>query len=432
MKKTIGFAAAAGVVLFSVLAGTGAANAYWNSEVTAGSSIAAGSLAISESGFSALTAAFSPSALVVTHPVTITNSGTMTAPYSFALGTTSSTGLYNAVTLHAWTVSSATACASSTSTPGTSTAYTWHTVPALTGSLVSKASVVYCLRASLTAAQLAQNPSATMPVTFALSSTIGNWSASAQSVTAIESVAADTTAPSVPTALRASSTTNTATRLDWTASTDDYGVVAYDVYRGTVKVGSTTSTGYSDSGLTPGTSYSYTVKARDAAGHSSAASQAVTVTTAVLDPSQRYRVTNPDNHLCLADWAFGTTNGSSLVIDNCIGARTSQAWKFTPLGNGYYSVLGEYAPSLGWDVDIDASPAGGLSDYTRVQLWSYGGGSNEQWQLVSEGGTNYHFVNHNSLKCLDINGRTTVVGTNLQQYTCNATPAQSFSITPFS
>ncbi|SEE20026.1 endoglucanase [Streptomyces misionensis] len=90
----------------------------------------------------------------------------------------------------------------------------------------------------------------------------------------------DTTAPSAPTGLTVSGTTSSSVSLKWTASTDNVGVTGYDVYRGSTKVGSTTSTSYTDSGLSASTSYSYTVKAKDAAGNVSAASGAVTATTA--------------------------------------------------------------------------------------------------------------------------------------------------------
>ncbi|MFI1607725.1 cellulase family glycosylhydrolase, partial [Streptomyces griseofuscus] len=90
----------------------------------------------------------------------------------------------------------------------------------------------------------------------------------------------DTTAPTAPTGLAVSGTTASSVSLKWSASTDNVGVTGYDVYRGSTKVGSTTSTSYTDSGLSASTAYSYTVKAKDAAGNVSAASGAVTATTA--------------------------------------------------------------------------------------------------------------------------------------------------------
>lgn len=88
----------------------------------------------------------------------------------------------------------------------------------------------------------------------------------------------DTTAPTAPTGLAGTATASSAL-LSWTAATDDTGVTAYDVYRDGAKVGSTAGTAYTDTGLTASTAYSYSVRARDAAGNESAASAPAAVTT---------------------------------------------------------------------------------------------------------------------------------------------------------
>ena len=90
----------------------------------------------------------------------------------------------------------------------------------------------------------------------------------------------DTTPPSTPGALVASSVGETSAALDWTASTDDVGVVGYGVYRDGTQVGSSTSTSATVSGLVCATSYSLGVDAVDAAGNRSPRAT-VPVTTAV-------------------------------------------------------------------------------------------------------------------------------------------------------
>jgi endoglucanase len=90
----------------------------------------------------------------------------------------------------------------------------------------------------------------------------------------------DTTAPSVPSGLTAGTATASSIPLSWSASTDNVGVSGYEVYRGTTRVGTTASTSFTDTGLSADTAYSYTVRARDAAGNVSAASTAVTARTA--------------------------------------------------------------------------------------------------------------------------------------------------------
>jgi alpha-tubulin suppressor-like RCC1 family protein/chitodextrinase len=92
-------------------------------------------------------------------------------------------------------------------------------------------------------------------------------------------VTPDTTAPSVPTGLIASGSSSSQINLGWTASTDNVGVVGYKVYRNGTEVGSSSSTSYSDTGLTASTTYNYKVAAIDAAGNISAQSAQVSAAT---------------------------------------------------------------------------------------------------------------------------------------------------------
>jgi len=126
---------------------------------------------------------------------------------------------------------------------------------------------------------------------------------------------ADTTAPTMPTGLNAPSKTATSVNLAWNASTDNVGVTGYDVYRGTTLVGTVAGTSTTVSGLTASTAYSFTVKARDAAGNISAASGALAVTTnpAAGDttaPSAPTNVTSPNKSSSSVDlaWTASTDN----------------------------------------------------------------------------------------------------------------------------
>src|SRR5690606_32040166 len=89
----------------------------------------------------------------------------------------------------------------------------------------------------------------------------------------------DTQAPSVPGNLRSTGVTSTSVSLAWNASTDNVGVTGYEVYRGSTLVTTVTGTSHTDTALSANTSYTYTVRARDAAGNRSAASAAVTART---------------------------------------------------------------------------------------------------------------------------------------------------------
>lgn len=120
----------------------------------------------------------------------------------------------------------------------------------------------------------------------------GNVSA-ASSALSVTTNAPDKQAPSSPTGLTSPAKTDVTVTLSWTASTDNVGVAAYDVYRGGTLVGSASggATTFTDTGLTGSTTYTYTVKARDAAGNVSAASSALSVTT--LPPIPPNLLQNP-------------------------------------------------------------------------------------------------------------------------------------------
>jgi len=93
--------------------------------------------------------------------------------------------------------------------------------------------------------------------------------------------ASDTTPPSAPAGLTAAATGPTTASLSWGAAADNVGVTGYTIARNGVAIatvpGSTTS--YADSGLVPGTSYSYQVTASDAAGNVSPPSNQASTTT---------------------------------------------------------------------------------------------------------------------------------------------------------
>jgi thermitase len=90
----------------------------------------------------------------------------------------------------------------------------------------------------------------------------------------------DAVAPSVPTNLRTTDLKSTSVTLAWNASTDDNsGVAGYSIYRNGTKLTTVAGTAYTSTNLTANTTYTYTVRAEDAQGNSSADSTPLSVTT---------------------------------------------------------------------------------------------------------------------------------------------------------
>ena len=92
----------------------------------------------------------------------------------------------------------------------------------------------------------------------------------------------DSTPPSVPGNVAAAAVSGTQVNLSWSASTDNVSVAGYTIYRDSVSLGTVPggTLTYSDSSVSPGTTYSYTLDAFDAAGnHSTQSTPAATATT---------------------------------------------------------------------------------------------------------------------------------------------------------
>ena len=95
----------------------------------------------------------------------------------------------------------------------------------------------------------------------------------------------DTEIPTAPTNLAVTGSSSSTVLLSWTASTDNIGVTSYDVYVNSAFKSTVSGTTAIVNGLTPTTTYSFYVVAKDAAANSSAQSNSVNGTTTVISTS---------------------------------------------------------------------------------------------------------------------------------------------------
>ncbi|KFE63178.1 fibronectin type III domain-containing protein [Hyalangium minutum] len=175
----------------------------------------------------------------------------------------------------------------------------------------------------------------------------GNVSAASNTASATTQAAAgDTQAPSTPGNLTATAVSSSQINLSWSASTDNVGVTGYIIYRGGTQVGTSTTTSFSNTGLTASTAYSYTVKARDAAGNLSAASNTASATTQASGGSGGTG----------AEWTYGTSSASS----------TQALLWFAPTGfTAQYVIVHYSTPTLGQqNIQMTYNSTAGRWEYT--------------------------------------------------------------------
>ncbi len=131
-------------------------------------------------------------------------------------------------------------------------------------------------------------------------------------------------------------------------------------------------------------------------------------------------VINKNSGKCVDARAASTANGTAVQQYTCNNSYAQQ-WQFQTTSGSYARVNNRSNATQVWDI-------AGTTDNALIQLWAYGGGGNQQWQSVSEGGGYYHFVSLATGKCLDVPTASTADSVQLVEYTCNGTSAQSFRL----
>ncbi|HEY7292623.1 MAG TPA: fibronectin type III domain-containing protein [Vicinamibacterales bacterium] len=188
----------------------------------------------------------------------------------------------------------------------------------------------------------------------------------------------DTQAPTAPTTLAATATSGTQINLGWTASTDNVGVTSYLIERCQgaacatfAQVGTASGVAFSNTGLTNGTSYSYRVRASDAAGNLSPYSNTATASTpdtqAPSAPAALAVTASSTTQINLA-WTASTDNVgvTSYLIERCQGVGCST---FAQVGTSSSASFGNtgLTASTSYSYRVRATDAAGnLSGYSNV------------------------------------------------------------------
>ncbi len=175
----------------------------------------------------------------------------------------------------------------------------------------------------------------------------------------------DNEAPSTPTNLTASNTTSNSTNLSWTASTDNIGVSSYEIFQDGTSIGTSVTTNFNVTGLSAETTYSFAVRAKDAAGNVSGNSTAINVTTIAI-PTQLLTV------------------GTTTIGDRNIATTNRRAMPYTMPENGVLQSITIHLAASGGDMqlgvysDNNGEPGAKLGQTSEVIADSSAG-----WQTVS-------------------------------------------------
>jgi type 1 glutamine amidotransferase len=145
-----------------------------------------------------------------------------------------------------------------------------------------------------------------------------------------------------------------------------------------------------------------------------------------------FTIVNAANGKCVDARGAGTTSGTAIQQYSCNGTQ-AQDFQLTYADGPYVKIVNRANPAEGLDVTNVST-----SDNAPIQLWSYSGGKNQQWQAVPTGSGSYRLVNRNSasgqghMECLSVPGSSGSNSVQLTQTLCNGGSNQSFNLVPVS
>jgi hypothetical protein len=414
VRRYLATAAVFGVGIAVALSGVGGSYALLNRMVTASSgAITSGTIAAGETVTPSLTFIYKNGQTTTTGGVLVSNTGNVPASYSttVTLGSGSSSPLANAVTVIAWQVPLLSSCTTTATVPSGAYTGTWASIVSgtaspLTGTLAAGGSFGYCLRTTMNvnAAPGIASGSAVTPV-FTTALTIGGWINTANASTTQTFI--DDIAPAAPTGIASKYVSATSTQLSWTASTDNVGVVAYDVYRNNVRISpaaGVAGASFLDSNVVAGTTYAYAVTARDAVGNVSSSGYVPAPPTVAV--AEATPTTTTVSWGAVTDGNGGTTQYDVYRTDALTGLSVKVVAATTlKTYTDAVTALGTYSYTV-----VARDPAGNTATSAQSSVTMTKVDPTAWYQIV--------LAASSQPLCVDLNGASTAQGTSLIQWGC--------------
>ena len=169
-------------------------------------------------------------------------------------------------------------------------------------------------------------------------------------ISVAEAAKKDRTAPTSPTNLHTTGITDSTVTLAWESSTDNIGVKSYDVYQNNIVIGNTISTQFTVKNLSPNTSYTFFIKAKDASRNMSASSNTIQVTTTAPAMDQPPQVSEIQVSPIASDGQ--TVSGTATLSVNASDDKGISKVEFYSNNGGYLIKSLTSAPySVNWATD---------------------------------------------------------------------------------
>jgi chitodextrinase len=219
----------------------------------------------------------------------------------------------------------------------------------------------------------------------------GNLGPYSNTATVTTSGATDTQAPTAPASLTATAASSSQINLSWPAATDNVGVTGYRIERcqgagcsNFAQIATPTGTSFNDTGLSASTSYSYRVRATDAAGNLGPYSPTATATT------------QSGGGGLTAVAAYSFNEGSGTTVTDASGTGN-----IGTIGTATWSTQGKYGGALAFNgtsakVTILDAPSLRLTNAMTLEAWVFPTSASSAWQDAVYKGTDNYYLSASS------------------------------------
>ncbi|HEX2401118.1 MAG TPA: LamG-like jellyroll fold domain-containing protein, partial [Mycobacterium sp.] len=236
----------------------------------------------------------------------------------------------------------------------------------------------------------------------------------------VSTQAPDTQAPSAPGTLTATANGAGQINLSWGAATDNVGVTGYQVFRcqgggcsNFSQIATPTTTSYSNSGLNAATSYSYQVRAVDAAANQGPFTNTATATTAAASSG------------LVAAYSFDAGSGSTLTDLSGTGNTGT-------IANATWSSQGKYGGALSFNgtnarVNVANAASLQLSSGMTLEAWVDPATVSSTWRdVIYKSDDNYYLMGTTDHSGAPAGGGT-FGGANANAFATAALPTNTWS-----
>lgn len=153
----------------------------------------------------------------------------------------------------------------------------------------------------------------------------------------------------------------------------------------------------------------------------------VTTTTAKpvtpVEPSQLedgavYMIKNKNSGLYMEVENQNGANSVNVQQASANGAANGNSWKAVSAGNGYYYLYTQLGDGKTYVLDISGKKT---DDGTNVEIYTYKGGDNQQFKFVKNDDGTYTILSKitGDASAVEVNGKSTESGANIQQWAAN-------------